>query len=128
MVASEMSRVPLTAPRPVTTDWMAATERALPCPPAAGISAARHQRCEGAVASRRGDKKVRMAIESSGMPAASSPSGGITTDTRCSSDSGSPMKKSAPSGPAISEAKNVPMVVPVIRRTTSPIRLPWVTA
>lgn len=48
--------------------------------------------------------------------------GGMTSDTRSSSDSGSPMKKSAPSGPAISLAKKVPMLTPVIRRTTSPIR------
>jgi hypothetical protein len=48
--------------------------------------------------------------------------GGITSDTRDSSDSGRPMKKSAPSGSAISLAKNVPIDWPVIRRTTSPMR------
>ncbi len=46
----------------------------------------------------------------------------MTSDTRPSSDSGRPMKKSAPSGPAISLANQVPMLTPVIRRTTSPIR------
>ena len=48
--------------------------------------------------------------------------GGITNATRWSSDAGSPMWKSAPSGPATSLANHDPMVSPVIRRTTSPIR------
>ena len=48
--------------------------------------------------------------------------GGMTSDTRWSSDSGSPMWKSAPSGAATSRANHDPMVSPVIRRTTSPIR------
>ena len=46
----------------------------------------------------------------------------MTSDTRGSSDAGRPMKKSAPSGPATSLANQVPMVAPVIRRTTSPMR------
>src|SRR3954447_17190250 len=37
------------------------------------------------------------------------------------------MWKSAPSGPATSSAKNSPTLRPVIRRTTSPTRNPWVT-
>src|SRR4051794_29328526 len=37
------------------------------------------------------------------------------------------MWKSAPSGPATSSAKNSPTLRPVIRRTTSPTRDPWVT-
>ena len=40
-----------------------------------------------------------------------SPSGaaiGISCETRARSDSGSPIQKSRPSGPAISEAKNSP--------------------
>ena len=52
----------------------------------------------------------------------------MTNDTLISSDSGRPMKKSAPSGVATSAANQVPMLTPVIRRTTSPMRYPWVTA
>ena len=37
------------------------------------------------------------------------------------------MWKSAPSGPATSSAKNPPTLRPVIRRTTSPTRNPWVS-
>ena len=48
--------------------------------------------------------------------------GGITRDTRSSSEAGSPMKKSASRGPATSSANQVPMDTPVIRFTTSPIR------
>jgi len=46
--------------------------------------------------------------------------GGTSAATRDSSDSGRPIQKSRPSGPAISSAKNAPSVRPVTRRTTSP--------
>ena len=66
---------------------------------------------------------------STGSPAeagGASAVGGMTRATRSSCSGPVPMWKSAPSGPAISSAKNVPTERPSTRRTTSPTRLPWV--
>ena len=46
--------------------------------------------------------------------------------TRASSARGTPMKKSAPRGPAISRRTIVPSERPLVRRTTSPTRNPKV--
>ncbi len=109
-------------------DWMVATERALPCPLAAGISERRHQACRGRVASSGGLDRARTAKSEGFSASRSMGGGGMTTETRRSSDSGRPMKKSAPRGAATSLANQAPMVAPVMRRTTSPTRYPWVTA
>ena len=61
-----------------------------------------------------------------GLPA-SAGGGAISSATRASSEAGSPMWKSAPSGSAISVRNTSPMVRPVMRRTTSASRYPWVT-
>ena len=71
---------------------------------------------------------VLAAVSGIWMPSRSSGGGGITLETRLSSLSGSPMKKSASNGLATSSAKKAPMDLPVMRRTTSPIRYPWVRA
>ncbi|MFC7585875.1 hypothetical protein ACFQYP_20605 [Nonomuraea antimicrobica] len=47
--------------------------------------------------------------------------------TRFSCFSGSPIQALSPSGAATSSAKKVPSDLPVIRRTTSPTRNPYVT-
>ena len=52
----------------------------------------------------------------------------LISATRPCSASGRPMWKSAPSGPAIASRKNVPTLLPVTRRTTSPTSQPKVTA
>ena len=62
------------------------------------------------------------------MDAMSSGGGGTTLDTRWSSLAGRPMKKSASRGLATSRANQAPMLSPVMRRTISPMRYPWVTA
>ena len=54
----------------------------------------------------------------------SSGGGGTILEARWSCCGSSPMWKSAPSGPAISSAKNVPSVRPSMRRITSPTRWP----
>ncbi len=53
---------------------------------------------------------------------------GTSGATRDSCDAGSPIQKSSPSGFATSSAKNVPRLLPLTRRTSSPARWPYVTA
>jgi len=81
---------PLKSPLFATIDWINATERALPCPFDAGISASRHHRCRGQEKSIGGDVHERNAIEFGSNPSRTFPSPGITKLTRGSSDSGRP--------------------------------------
>ena len=109
---------------------MRATDRALPWPLAAPISARRHASVHATDASGAGPVNV-LTITLSGSSVArsiGSGGGGTTFETRWSCSGASPMWKSAPSGPAISLAKNWPSESPVMRRTTSPTRWPWFSA
>jgi hypothetical protein len=74
------------------------------------------------VASSGGFMNVFAVISDISIPSRSSGGGGMTLETRLSSLSGSPMKKSASSGLATSRANQVPIDSPTMRRTTSPIR------
>ena len=56
--SAERRRTPRASPRPAMTDWTAATERALPWPLAAGISARRHHSWWAMVASMGGFMNV----------------------------------------------------------------------
>ena len=104
-----------------------ATERASPKPLAAGICARRQATLFLSTdpyprSRRRGPRLRRARSRRSPRPATAAGSrarpGGRARRA--------PMWKSAPSGPATSSAKNVPRLRPVIRRTTSPTRNPWV--
>jgi hypothetical protein len=122
----ESSRTPSTSPPQVTADWGRATDRALPWPLVAPMSAHRQrsvQRCS-MFKSRTGPVKVLNAGPSGSSWLRSIGCGGHGTRlaTRWKSDGGRPMWKSSPSGPAICAARNSPRRWPVMRRITSPIR------
>ena len=110
--------------------WHSATDRALPWPPAAGISARRHSLVDEYAASTGRLLIVRKAIESLSTESKSMIGfgGGITWAMRESCSGPVPMWKSAPSGPATSSAKNVPSERPETRLTISPSRYPWLIA
>ena len=112
----------MASPLPAMIDWTVATERELPCPFAAGISARRHHASLANSATRGGLANVRTGMLIGSSAPRSGISGGITGETRPSSEAGSPMWKSAPSGPATSDANHCPIEVPVMRLTISPIR------
>ena len=114
--------MPRASPPHAIMDWIAATERALPWPLAAGISARRHH--SSAVIAPVIGGLLNVRTPSSGSPASrtSTGGGGISGATRGSASGGRPMWKSAPSGSATVSLKNAPSETPVIRRTTSPTR------
>ena len=123
MPFGDSSRTPLASPPHAIGAWIRATERALPWPPAAGISARRHGIVADTSASSGGLISVRKAIELWSTPSTVSGAlGGMTWAMRASCSAAVPMWKSAPSGPVISLATNSPIVCPVTRRTTSPTR------
>ena len=97
---SESSRTPPTSPPLAITDWMAATDRALPCPLAAGISARRQGSVQAASAASGGLPSVRSGHLAGSPGPDPSGGGGMTLDTRPNSAGSRPMWKSAPSGPA----------------------------
>ena len=123
--SAESRRTPRASPRPAMIDWMAATERALPWPLAAGISARRHHSWCAMVASMGGFMNVlSMSSETwPSMAATSIGGGGMTLDTRWSSLAGRPMWKSASqrlghlAGEPVRRCSR-----PVMRRTISPMR------
>ena len=126
--ASDMSRLPEATPRFAARVCTAITERALPWPLAAGISAARHSRVAEARAEMNGLAKVRAAMLFGFDSSAGAVFGGISSPMRWSCSGPVPMWKSAPKGSANSRRKNSPRLTPVTRRTTSPMRWPWVRA
>ena len=132
--SGESSLTPRTVPPQASTDWTAATERALPYPLPDGISARRHAGVlatasripAGAAASSL--SAVFLALGAGADPqSAGSPGGAMPAANRTSSAALSVNWKSAPSGPATSWAKNAPGRRPVTRRITSPRRNPWVS-
>ena len=116
---------------------MRASERASVMPLPAGISAAwnarvfmssgvvvvgRLSRESGSLDAARSARLFSVsACSSTSLSCRSIP---IIRATRLSSLSGRPIQKSRPSGPATSSAKNVPTLLPLIRRTTSPTSQP----
>ena len=101
----DSSRTPLASPPHAIGVWIRATERALPWPPAAGISARRHgivfaDRRRRAAGSDRPCAAIELGVDA--VAAVSGRLGGITWATRASCSGRVPMWKSAPSGPAIS--------------------------
>ena len=102
IVSLPSRRTPLASPPHAIGVWIEATERALPWPPAAGISARRHATSHDLVASRTGLPNVLASTlvgsRSSGI---GSGGGGMTWATRSSAAGGVPMWKSAPSGPVM---------------------------
>ena len=107
-----------------------ATERAFPCPLAAPISASRQGPVLAAVASATGPVATLTSTLSGSRLARSNGSGGggMSSAQRPQSASRAPMRKSAPSGPAISSSTNRVRLFPVTRRTISPRRWPKVSA
>ncbi len=103
-----------------------ATERALPWPFAAPMSARRQPGVLASSALGRGPVNVLTAgLSMSSAAGSTSSGGGATTGAiRPQSLSAAPIWKSAPSGPAISSATNCLSALPEIRRTISPTRCP----
>jgi hypothetical protein len=119
----DSSFTPLASPPLAIGVWIWATERALPCPPAAGISARRQSISHDRVASSTGLPNVFASTESGSMPSGiGSGGGGITRATRASCSAVVPMWKSAPSGPVMCSATNAPIDWPVTRATISASR------
>ena len=130
IVSGDSSRTPSTSPPREITDRIRATDRALPWPLAAPMSACRQPGVLASAAATAGPVKV-LTTRLSGPRAAmsnGSGGGGITSAIRPQSRSAAPIWKSAPSGPAISSATNCLSEVPVIRRSTSPTRCPKFSA
>ena len=129
-MSGDSNWTPSTVPPSASADRIRATERALPWPLVAPMSARRQSGVLAAEASRAGPVRVLNAALSVSMVAMSKGSGGggTTGAMRPQSASAAPIWKSAPSGPAISSATNVFSGVPVTRRTTSPTRWPWLAA
>ena len=130
MVAGDSSRCPSVSPPSESADMIRPTERALPCPFSAPMSAFRQPGVFAAFASGAGPRRVRLATLSSGSASRSNGNGGggTTSAIRPQSASFAPIWKSAPTGPAISAATKSFRCCPVIRRITSPIRWPWLLA
>ena len=130
MVSGRSRRTPSTSPPRETTDKMRATDRAFPWPFAAPMSAARHPGVLASLASATGPVSVLTVGLSAGSADRSNGSGGggTTGAMRSQSLRAAPIWKSAPSGAAISSATNCLSDLPVIRRSTSPIRWPKFSA
>jgi hypothetical protein len=110
---------------------MRVSARAFVWPFTAPMSAARHSAVLAAEGSGAGPVKVfticSVHWSIGGMPSIGSV-GGMISAIRGVSFGAAPIWKSAPSGPAISSATNCLSVLPVTRRSTSPMRWPWVSA
>ena len=89
--ASDMSRLPKALPRLAARVCTRITERALPWPLAAGISAARQARVVEARAAMNGLAKVRAAMLSGFASPAGAASGGISSPMRWSCSGPVPM-------------------------------------
>ena len=126
MVSGLSRRIPSTSPPRATTDMTRATERALPCPLTAPMSARRQSGVLAISAATSGPVSVLTVGLSRPRASRSNGSGGggTTSAIRPQSLCAAPIWKSAPSGPAISSATNCLSVLPLIRRTTSPTRCP----
>jgi len=112
------------------TRMIRTTDRALPCPFAAPMSAFRHAGVFASAASATGPVKVRTKGLAGSSAARSNGrgGGGTTSAIRPQSSSRAPIWKSAPMGPAISSATNCLSVLPLTRRMTSPTKCPWFSA
>ena len=109
---------------------MRATERALPWPFIAPISARRQAGVLALAASAGGPTNIlNIGLVGSRLAMSIGSGGGGTTGAiRSQSVSAAPIWKSAPSGPAISSATNSVSVLPVVMRSSSPTRWPWFCA
>ena len=130
MVSGLSRRPPSTSPPRATTDMTRATLRAFPWPFAAPMSARRQPGVLASSAAMNGPVRVLTAglFGSSTAKSKGSGGGGTTLAIRPQSLSAAPIWKSAPSRPAISSATNCFIDLPLIRRTTSPIRCPKLSA
>ena len=123
--AGERISLPKALPSFASSVCARTTARALPWPPAAGISARRQASVFTASVPAPADANTRAGIESASMsakPPAGGASSGIISATLGNTASSMPIWKSAPNGPAISSRKKRPIERPEIRRTSSPIK------
>src|SRR3954468_3179107 len=107
IVFGESSRTPSTSPPQATADWRRATDRALPWPLPAPMSARRQRSVQLHSALMAGPVLVLNStlLGSSWVRSSGCTGGGTTLATRWNSDDGRPIWKSAPSGPAMCAAK-----------------------
>jgi hypothetical protein len=93
---------------------------------AAGISAPRQARVRVTLTSSKGLCDALRCRSVSSCCLVTGCAGGMRSATRLSSEAGSPIWRSAPTGPAISSRNTVPIDRPVTLLTTSPTRCPCV--